>query len=424
MEKTKKSSSDLEQHIVNLTIQLIDLLLSTEKITYKDISQLFFKSFRPDLEEERSLVWEIIDSMHASNPQVSDRLIFTILIENLVGIVLMNPYGSSSDDIREKAREKIRELLHYASIRDIDIPLVFLEVDSSPFKIGLVEFHSITEEDRKSEWWEKVKINYPGNNNLDVLSYGRILAPGDREMAIDHAERTLRMTLQFLRGIGFPIIAKHINHFGILNENIVWENFPLWLHKPNESVPIERSSQVVTRIGPLTRPYKLVTELLKFIDHDTLSFLGQLLAKEEDNLALNEMERKLLSGIRWLGEATKPDSLSARFLKVATALECLIGGEPSEENLTTRGITAMLAERAAFVVGDDKDSRMDIDREVRKYYQMRSGIVHGGDKEVSGDNFEKFGALVRRIALSLVIHLPENRKIDDLQKWVIKQRYT
>lgn len=89
----------------------------------------------------------------------------------------------------------------------------------------------------------------------------------------------------------------------------------------------------------------------------------------------------------------------------------------------------MLAERAAFIAGRELDDRMAIDEDIRKYYGKRSDIVHGGKKtDVSLDDIEKFGLLVRRIALSLLERLDKlGDKIGNVEKledWMKQQKYT
>ena len=139
------------------------------------------------------------------------------------------------------------------------------------------------------------------------------------------------------------------------------------------------------------------------------------------------MENKLLGSIHWLGESTKPDTKKSRFAKISFALETLIGGEPNDEELKVRGITAMLAERAAFLVGRDPDDRIDVDKAIRKYYRIRSDMFHGGEGDISLDDIDGFGQLVRRIAIALLEKLndfgDEIGNVEKLEGWVRKKKY-
>ena len=141
------------------------------------------------------------------------------------------------------------------------------------------------------------------------------------------------------------------------------------------------------------------------------------------------MENKLLNSIHWLAESTKPDTNNSKFAKISFALETLIGGEPKDdEELKARGITAMLAERAAFIAGRDLNDRLAIDRDIRTYYGKRSNIFHGGEGDVSLDEIDRFGELVRRLALALLEKLDELKDVisdvESLGRWVREQKYT
>jgi hypothetical protein len=424
MSKDSSHQIDLEKKVVELIVQLIHAFHATKKIEFSEIGRLFFEGEYPELKEERRLVWEVINTLHTENHQISPRLIFSSLISGVVGIIIFNPYNSMSDnELADMARERVKSLLNYSSLRDIDIPIVSLQVDGPPAAIGKVTFFPISEADHKSEWWEKIKLNYSGNVDFEIVSYGRITSPGDWEIALDYAEKVIHESLLIIRGVSFPFVIENINQFGMINDFPVWPNQPYRLNKPDESERLEHSSNVITRLGPPIRIYRLYADLLNLIDSGVITTLNQLLNKDGDT-ALTEMQRKLLSGLRWIGEATKPDTLASRYLKISTALEYLIGGESSKEHLTTRGITATLAERAAFLLGENKDQRILLDREVKKFYGLRSKIVHGNRDAIDQSDFFRFSLLVRKIALALCYKISTFRRVEDLQKWVLGQRYT
>jgi hypothetical protein len=160
---------------------------------------------------------------------------------------------------------------------------------------------------------------------------------------------------------------------------------------------------VITRLGRPIKPYNLETDLLNSIGDNTLKIIDNLLVTEGVTNR-SKMENKLLHGLRWIGEATKPDALPAKYLKLATALEFLIGGDTSDEFLATRGITATLSERAAFLLGENGD--------------------HGRGDTVLQEDFAKFGSLVRRVAFAICNKVSEFKTIDDLQRWVNSMKYS
>jgi hypothetical protein len=423
MSKTIKPQGNVEHQAVDWIMKLIHCFRSSRKFEFREIHRLFFGNNLPGLEEEKELVWKIIDLLHASNPEVSPRLIFTLLVSELVGIVVFNPYTPMTDDeFSRLATAKINILINYSSEREIDIPLVNLSVDGEPVKFGKVWFHPITEADHEGEWWEKIKLNYSGNPDVEVGTYARVLSPGDREIAMEYAKDAVEEVLLIIRGVGFPFSTDDLNQFGIINEFPVAANQPYRLNKPTESIPIERTSRVITHLGPGIQVYRLNADLLNNVDENVIIILNELLRQENDK-PISRMQTKFLSGLRWLGEATKPDELPARYLKISTGLEFLIGGESSKEFQTKPSITAALAERAALLVGGSDNNQAFIENEVKKYYQLRSKIVHGHGDAIKQNDFVEFGSLVRQIALAMSLMVSNFSEINDLQKWVLQQRY-
>ena len=425
MEKQIKSQVVAEQKIIVLLMGLVHSFRNKQKIKFEEIIRLFSQETNdPILGKERKIVWQVIEIIRNLNPQISPRLIFTRVISGVVGILIFNPWDPITDEeLINLAKEQVKDLLMYSAIRNIDIPIACLAVDGPPFKLGNVEFHSISEIDYGNGWWDKVKLTYSGKADFEVVTFARVSSPGDEEIALDYAHKKIQETLLILRGIGFPITSEEINQFGILNEFLTWANLPIRLNQAEESIRLEGSSTIVTMIGPPIRIWRIYQDLLDEIDRDILVRMNQIISAE-DNASTNQMEPKFIGGLRWLGEATKPDALPVRYLKLSTALEYLVGGEPDKDYLTTRGITATLAERAAFLLGTDKSDRMRVDREIRKYYGKRSKIIHGQEDIIDEKDFNDFGGLVRQIAFALSLNLSQLKTINDLQTWLLSMRYS
>ena len=135
------------------------------------------------------------------------------------------------------------------------------------------------------------------------------------------------------------------------------------------------------------------------------------------------MKKKFISGLRWTGEATKPDILSARFTKLAVALESFIGGDSNVAYLSTRGITATLAERAAFLIGGSIEEKLAIHKKVAALYGKRSKIVHGSSDDLEFKDLKEFSEIIRLVIFSYFNKLDDFNSIDDFQRWILNQRY-
>lgn len=135
-----------------------------------------------------------------------------------------------------------------------------------------------------------------------------------------------------------------------------------------------------------------------------------------------DMEDSVMSALAWLGAASEPDVIAMRVVKLATALESLIGDQSPDPRLTSGGITATLAERCAFLVGDDSARRRDVHRQVVGLYGKRSGVLHR-DAVVTEDEIGDDGFLVWEAVRAVIRLLPELSSRDDLRDWTLRQRY-
>jgi len=222
-----------------------------------------------------------------------------------------------------------------------------------------------------------------------------------------------------LRAFCFPFNPEEADSWqvGIVGDTVFAESISMIVNKQHEVAQLGLSPIV---------SLELRSHLLSKFDSQQWGKIDQLLQKCEHSR--RPMENKLLDGIHWLAEATMPDSYQTRFSKIAFALEALVGGE--SKNLKTEGITAMLAERAAFIAGQDLGDRLDIHENIGKYYGMRSDLVHARKRkrDISADDIEGFGTLVLRLALALLARLsdPGNQlnTVDSLASWIKTQRYT
>lgn len=408
-----------------LVLDILDRLRSRSDLTEKDLWQLHSDHARSqEFITERDMLNRLVDLLLNANPSmISHRTIYTTILYGIIGLALQMPL--SQDEIVQMSRDTITNILAYQATREVDVPIVNLAVGLQPFEFGSVTFHPITDHDRTTKWWTDTKAYWgQGSPDFHIVSYARVTAPGDLDTSIRYAGSTISEMLLLIRGIAFPFNEEYIPQFGVINDFPAIQNRPYRLGEPKENVRLEGSSNLVTTLGPPTRPYDLREDLLSSLDPTTLSSFIELVRSTGLNPE-HKMRAKLLTGFRWIGEATKPDVISARFAKLSFALEALIGGEPKGEKwLTSRGLTAMLAERAAFLVGSSAENRLSIDRDVRDFYGLRSGIVHGKSDKITGKDLLGFAHLVRTVAWSLLTKIDEFSSIDVLQCWVQRQRYS
>ena len=125
-----------------------------------------------------------------------------------------------------------------------------------------------------------------------------------------------------------------------------------------------------------------------------------------------KLKLKILRAIHWYGLGVKDKREVDRFIKLMVALESLILGKKD------RFKKQLLAERAAFILGKDKDERKEVYQIVDRLYSLRGEIVHEGKDEISETDTLTLIHLVRNLIFAL-ISLPERiQSLEDIDNGI------
>ena len=84
---------------------------------------------------------------------------------------------------------------------------------------------------------------------------------------------------------------------------------------------------------------------------------------------------------------------------------------------------ASIYRQISNVISLTPEERKEIDKLVRLSYGVRSDIVHGRKSSIVGQDLVEFANLVRDISWAVLNKLDEFSSVDDLQRWVLTQRY-
>ena len=94
-------------------------------------------------------------------------------------------------------------------------------------------------------------------------------------------------------------------------------------------------------------------------------------------------------------------------------------------SLFQKSIGDRIADTFAFLIGDSAQHRMDIVAKVKKFYSLRSAIVHGGTGKI--DNSYIAFNIFLRAAIDKLLNNEKYRnikKIDDLYQMVKEAHYS
>lgn len=355
-----------------------------------------------------------LNSKMLSEHEVETKITYDFLMPQTTDFTKASHLNNRS--LLNEGRTLLTELVEFQAWQDVDIPIANLWLEGEPVKLGYVTFMALTEEEL--ERWKK-QGHWPElAPEVHVAVAARVVrAPGDEHKARAYARKYVNRAVDALRAFCFPFgRGSEAWRVGVLGDIIASTATPVRIN----------GKHFVTEVSPYgIVQIDLRDHILSKLESPQWELLNKLFLK----VTYSNMENKLLDGIHWLAESTKPDTNNSKFAKISFALETLIGGEPKKaEELKVRGITAMLAERATFIAGKDLDDRLAIDKDIRKYYGMRGTIVHGGEGDVSLDDIDGFGQLVRRLAIALLEKTDELEvelsDVNKLQAWVNKQKYT
>jgi hypothetical protein len=422
MMMNKNVNPHLEDHASELTVKITELLIS-KNVPPNDLTEFLSKR-----NSDASDVWELIDQLVnlilRENGQFVSRE--TILQKIIYVDVLSALYTSDPASIpkfQESFQQTIRKLLTYEVYSTITIPIIDLDVGQDGFKFGNIILFPITEDLKETDLWKSVDKYFVGRSNQRFLSIAKLEVPGDAVISIQRSLESISEMLILLRGIGFPVVFREnyeVSQFGLLNEFPIWRNRFVKREIIKENYHLDYSKGDLTLTGKAFRPCNLHDDILQNVEPDLLKKLEEIFVSSSKT----KMETKLFRGFQWIGEATKPDKIEAKVAKLVFGLEAMIGGEPSDENLATRGIIASIAERAAFLVGKDAPQRTQIDEEIRNFYKKRSQIVHGDELAGTEIDLEAASKLIRNVGWGLMKNLDQFTNIDQLQIWIRTMRYT
>ena len=134
-----------------------------------------------------------------------------------------------------------------------------------------------------------------------------------------------------------------------------------------------------------------------------------------------EIGDRLKACLWWLSESRQDPDLANAIVKTSIALESLLGLSESEP------LSRTLAERAAFVLGENPVQRKQLSQAFRRFYDARSALVHGRKPRAGlGFNMDSLEAVDRLVILT-TLAVAANSSVwdsgDSIRLWCEDQRW-
>lgn len=127
----------------------------------------------------------------------------------------------------------------------------------------------------------------------------------------------------------------------------------------------------------------------------------------------NDLEKHIIRCAEWTGQALGEPNEAAALVKAAIALEVLFS--TNEKGVITPSIMAQISESCAFLLGGESSSPLNIEREVKHLYKIRSAVVHSGKDSVDPKDLDSFIRICRQVVLHLLSG-DEFKEIDSMAK--------
>lgn len=109
------------------------------------------------------------------------------------------------------------------------------------------------------------------------------------------------------------------------------------------------------------------------------------------------------SAIEWAYEASTTDNDTIAFLQVCIGLEAILGDETASES-----ISATLADRCAYLLGNDIQGRRTIRENFRELYKRRSKLAHGRAIRLEPEEWKYFNwgkSILNHLIMKEIKHL-------------------
>ena len=158
-----------------------------------------------------------------------------------------------------------------------------------------------------------------------------------------------------------------------------------------------------------------------FTDHNNGNHYAWCLASL---LSPNKFQQRLRLAIEWIGQAISEAAPQSSFLKAAISLEIIF--THNEKSIINPSILSQISEGTALLLGSNAQERLNLEKEAKRLYGLRSSIVHSGNTHISNSDREKMISLASTVARKLLIceELTQLTSVDQLYQLIKEAKYS
>ena len=349
-------------------------------------------------DEAMRLLSETTREIMKTRPKIKKNFVSGFVQDRLIDIVLSchaTPRPTLETKLQQETRRLLRQLRRTVEPWVFLIPVVNLKmIGLKKLSIGEVDFYDLNPKTFKyleSKFGIKIGHKKPLaqrrsaliGNNIHVMSVTKVTA-GETQKAKDLALHKVDSSLNVLR------LYNYVNDVGLQR------GFPASFSRETTYFKNLKTRTIGLSHGGLPPPSFFPFSLDKAsLDQvrkaQFLNFSKLLRGTWSTKLA-----GKLTMAIHWYGLGVKDKYGVDKFIKFTVALESLLLRDDD------RMKKQRLAERAAFILGKDKDSRKRIFEHVEELYALRGDIVHEGRHDISEEDTLRLLELIRTLIFAMM----------------------
>jgi hypothetical protein len=118
----------------------------------------------------------------------------------------------------------------------------------------------------------------------------------------------------------------------------------------------------------------------------------------------NEIERRLLNAIEWIGKAVDDKDPSKSIVQYVFALESML--QSKERDFISPSILSQIGDWLALIIADSVQDRKAILKHFKDIYSIRSAVAHGATKQISLDDLAIAMQLSKRLTMAFLVTKP------------------
>jgi hypothetical protein len=166
------------------------------------------------------------------------------------------------------------------------------------------------------------------------------------------------------------------------------------------------------KIGPAT-PFEISETTLQALESLGVFQVGKILQKNQD---ANDFEKAILRAIHWHGTSVSQTEIENKFLNLLICIESLLTPKEREP------IANAVAEGVALVLGDDLETRLGLKKRMKKLYSNRSGLSHGGSKEILESDLIHLQDMAGKLLVWAIKQVDNFKSHQELFDWIEEQK--